>query len=160
MKIAFRPAVTEADRRFVIASWLDASRTSYSSGLIAMADWYDVMWPQYAKVLDRPGMRSLVAYEATDPDFAYGFLVADPSEQRVPERDGSVRWWPALVMFCFVKQGYRRSGIARRLFAEMDINLDEPFLYGCNTQTASRLSAKAPKARFNPLVARFDKEAA
>jgi hypothetical protein len=158
MKLAFRPAASAADRTFVIGSWLDASRTSYSSGLIAMNDWSDVMGPQYEKAMSRPGMQSVVAYEADDPDFMYGFLVADPTEQRVKERDGSLRWWPALVLFVAVKQNFRREGVARKLFAHVGIDLSKPFLFGCNTQAASRLSHKVPHARFHPLVARFPKE--
>ena len=158
MKLAFRPAASESDVTFVISSWLDASRTSYSSGLIAMDDWYAVMWPQYVKATKRSDMRTVVAYEKSDPSFLYGFMVADPTEQRVEERDGSVRWWPALVLFVFVKQNFRREGIARALFGELGVDPKKPFLFGCNTQQATRLSAKVPGARYHPLVARFPKE--
>lgn len=158
MKVGVRPCETASDRTFVISSWLDASRTSYSSGLIAMEDWYTVMWPQYEKARARDGMQTLVAFEETDPDFTYGFIVADPTEQRVRERDQSIRWWPALVLFVFVKQNFRREGVARRLFEAVGIDPRKPFLYACNTQQASRLTHKVPQARFNPLVARFPKE--
>lgn len=160
MRLAFRPATSEDDRRFVLASWLDASRTSYSSGLIAMSDWYAVMWPQYEKARTRDGMQTIVAYEQSDPDFTYGFIVADPTEQRLDEKGGAVKWWPALVLFVFVKQNFRREGVARGLFGAVGVDPDKPFLYGCNTQQASRLSHKVPRARFHPLVARFPKESA
>jgi GNAT superfamily N-acetyltransferase len=158
MKLAFRPALTEPDTTFVVSSWLDASRTSYSAGLVQMEDWYPLMWSQYVKATQRRDMRTVVAYEATDPSFLYGFMVADPTEQRIEERDGSVRWWPALVLFVFVKQNYRREGIARALFNEVGVNPAKPFLFGCNTKQATRLSAKVPGARFHPLVARFPKK--
>jgi hypothetical protein len=158
VKLAFRPAVTESDLTFVISSWLDASKHSYSSGLIAMDDWYAVQWPQYLKATQRPDMRTVVAFEKTDPAFLYGFMVADPTEQRIEEHGGGVRWWPALVLFVFVKQSYRREGIARGMFDAIGIDPAKPFLYGCNTQQASRLSAKVPGARFHPLVARYPKE--
>lgn len=159
MRLAFRPATSDSDKRFVLSSWLDASRTSYSSGLIQMQDWYAVMWPQLEKARTRDGMQTLVAYEATDPDFLYGFIVADPSDQRVPDGD-SVHYHPGLVLFVFVKQNFRREGIARRLFAEVGIDPNGRFIYGCNTKTASKLSSKVPQARFAPLVARFPKEKA
>ncbi len=157
MKLAFRPAESDEDVKFVISSWLDASRLSYSSGLIQMEDWYSVMWPQYEKAMKRDGMRAIVAYEPTDPDFVYGFIVADPTEQRVPDGD-SVRWWPALVLFVFVKSNFRRHGIARRLFDDVGVDPGKPFIHSVNTQQASRLSHKVPRARFNPLCARFPKE--
>lgn len=160
MRLAFRPCTSEADRTFVVGYWLDASRASYSSGLIAMEDWNTVMGPQYLKAMQRAGMQTIVAYEATDPDFTYGFIVADPNEQRVKERDGTIRWWPALVLFVYTKQNFRREGVARGLFRECGIDPSKPFLFGCNTQAASRLSHKVPRARFHPLVARFPKEAA
>lgn len=157
MKLAFRPATSPADRTFVISTWLDASRTSYSSGLIQMADWYTFQWGQYEKAMARADMRTLVAYEATDPEFLYGWIVADPTEQRVPDKSGSLHWWPALVLFVFVKQNYRREGIARSLFDAVGVDISKPFLFGCNTVTASRLTSKVPLAKFNPLVARFPK---
>lgn len=158
MKLAYRPASGPDDLEFVLSFWLDASRLSYSSGLISMADWYTVMWRQYEKAMSRPDMRTIVAYEAGDPDFTYGFIVADPTDQRVRQRDGSVHWWPALVLFVYTKQNYRKEGVARGLFAAAGVDPAKPFLYGCNTEMASRLSSKVPLARFNPLVARFPKE--
>jgi hypothetical protein len=158
MRLAFRDVSSEDDERFVLSTWLDSFRTSHSAGLIQMSDFYTVMWPQLQKVCARAGMKTVVAYEETDPEFLYGWLVADPGEQRVPERDGSVRWWPALVVYCFTKQNFRREGVARKLFAHVGIDLSKPFLFGCNTQAASRLSHKVPHARFHPLVARFPKE--
>ncbi len=157
MTVSIRPATAE-DRTFVISSWLDSQRTSYSAGLIAMEDWYKVQWPQYEKIIDRTDMRTLVAYEKRDPTFLYGFIVADPTEQRVEEKDGAVRWWPALVVYVFVKQNYRRTGIARRLFDAVEIDPEKPFLYASNTQQASRLASKVPLAKFHPLAVRFPKE--
>ncbi len=158
MRLAFRPAESESDLTYVISNWLDASRNSYSSGLIAMDDWYAVQWPQYVKATKRQDMRTIVAYEKTDPSFLYGFMVADPTDQRVEDREGAIRWWPALVLFVYVRQNFRKEGIARALFRHCRIDPERPFLFGCNTQQATRLSAKVPLARFHPLVARFPKE--
>jgi GNAT superfamily N-acetyltransferase len=158
VKLAFRPASSESDLTFVISSWLDATKHSYSAGLIAMDDWYAVMWPQYVKASKRDGMQTIVAYEETDAGFLYGCIVADPTDQRIPEKDGSVRWYPGLVLFVFVKQSYRREGIARQLFKQAGIEPHRQFLYGCNTQQASRLASKVPAARFNPLAGRYPKE--
>lgn len=160
MKLAFRPAANDADMTFVVESFLTSQRTSYSAGLIMMDDWFDVMRPQFMKALTRTGMRTIVAYEKNDPEFIYGWIAADPDEQRVEERDRSIRWWPALVLYVYVKAPYRKEGIARALFEAVGVDPQKPFLYACNTQTASRLASKVPLARFHPLVARFAKEAA
>ncbi len=158
MKVAFRSAVSAEDRKFAISSWLDGQRFTHTAGLVQMDDFYDVMWPQYEKALAREGMRTVVAFEETDPSFLYGFIAADPGDQRVPEHNGSVRWWPGLVLFVFVKQNYRREGIARRLFAEVGIDPKQAFLYASNTPQATRLESKFPLAKFKPIVARFPKE--
>jgi hypothetical protein len=120
--------------------------------------WYPVMWPIYKRLMTRDGMRTIIAYEKKDPDYFYGFVVADPTDQRVNEKSGSARWYPGLVLFVLVKQNCRREGIARKLFAEAGIDPEQPFLYGCNTLGASRLASKVPNARFHPLAARYPKE--
>ncbi len=160
MKLAFRDATSEADRTFVVESFLTSQRTSYSAGLIPMDRWFDVMRPVFTELLARPGMRAVVAFERDDPDFAYGWCAADPTEQRIPGKDGSVRWWPALVLYTFVKQNWRRQGVARKLFGAVGVDVSKPFLYAANTVTASRLAGKVPQAKFDPLAARFPKEAA
>lgn len=160
MRIAFRPVESESDRTFVVETWLESQRASYSAGLIQMDDWYETMRPQIVKAMARTDMQTIVAYEHDDPDFLYGWLSADPTEQRVQQRDGSYHWWPALVLYVFVKAPYRRRGIARALFRKLGVDPEKPFLYSCNTQQASRLSSKVPLARFHPLVVRHPKEAA
>lgn len=149
---------TDEDKRFVIASWLDASRSSYSAGLCPMSLWYDVTWPIYDGITQRPGMRTMIAHDQDDPTGYIGFIVADPTEQRVPGRDGAFRWWPALVVFLYVKAPYRRQGFARRLFESVGIDPTKAFLYASNTVTASRLVSKVPLAKFDPLCVRFPKE--
>ncbi len=160
MKLAYRPAESAEDRKFVVSAMLDATKLTHSCGLIQVDDFYSVMWPQYEKALARDGMRTLVAFEKDDPDFVYGFIAADPSDQKIPGKDGSFRWWRGLVVFVFVKQNYRREGIARNLFSLVGIDPKQPFLYACNTPQASRLESKFPLAKFNPLAARFPKERA
>lgn len=170
MKLAFTPMRTDEDKRFVLASWLDASRSSYSSGLVPMSSWYPTMWPVYEAITARPDMRTIIAHEHGDPTGYIGFIVADPTEQRVPGKSaGHYSYWPALVVFVYVKAPYRRDGydkhgrrvgdgIGRQLFAAAGVDPSKPFLYASDTPWSKRLGGKAPLAKYNPLMVRYPKE--
>lgn len=156
MTIAFRDA-NAGDRKFVIASWLDSFRTAFAAGMIAMDDWYTVMWPQIEKVLDRPGVRTIVAYETEDDDPGiadlYGFISFDPTH--VERRSGLPLPY---VYYCYVKETSRRAGRARRLFGAAGIDPRAQFAYACRTEMAIKLGQKIPMAKWQPLAARFAKE--
>lgn len=158
MKLAFRPATSDADLKFCVESMLENQLTSYSAGLVPVDRWFDTMRPFYTALITQPGMRAVVAYEKDDPDFFYGWIAADPTDQRIKSRDHSVKWWPALVLYVMVKQNFRKRGVARALFAAVGVDPGKPFLYVANTQQASRLASKVPMARFNPLAIRFPKD--
>lgn len=154
MTVAIREA-DASDRRFVISSWLDSFRNSYNAGLIGMSDWWAVMHPQIEKVLDRAGVRTLVAYETREKDRVadlYGFITFDSTVK------------PTMVFYVYVKAPYRRAGYrngkrvgdghARILFAAAGIDPLSPFDYACKTQDVAALSTKIPRARWQPLLAR------
>jgi hypothetical protein len=101
------------------------------------------MHPQIQKVLARPDVQTIVAYESSDPSFLYGFLSADTSD-RIP-----------VVFFAYVKGPYRRGGIARGLFAELKIDPLSRFVYTCWTPIVRDLDI--PYAKFDPHVARYPK---
>lgn len=147
MKLAFRSAAGAEDRRFVIATWASSYKTSYASGLIQSEDWPRIMHEQIGKVLDRAGAKTLVAYEKTDPGFLYGFISGDVSDRYAP-----------IVAYCYVKEPYRRSGIARALFRELGVDPLQPFVYACKTPAVTHMHDKIPKARWNPLAVRYPKE--
>ena len=147
MSIAHR-AADERYRNFIVRSWLASYRDADSAGMVAVEDWYDVMTPQVVKVLDQPDVVATVAYETTNDDAgsnAYGFIVGDTSER------------PALVYYVFVKQPFRRSGVARGLFAAIGVDPEMPFHYVCSTPWVSRLQRKIPMSRWTPRAGRFPK---
>lgn len=153
MTVAIREA-DDGDRTFVVENWLDSFRTAYGAGLIQMDDWYDVMRPQLQKALARPGVRTLVAYETDEPDRVadlYGFLVFDPA---LTDRHVTL----PMVLYVYVKAPYRKWGYARRLFAAAGIDPHEPFFYACRTEAVGRLAHKIPRAKWQPLPARFPKQ--
>lgn len=110
--------------------------------MIAMEDWASVMHPQITKVLDRPSASTAVAFDR-DSDVLQGFISADSSQ---PMRH---------VFYLYVKEPYRRTGIARGLFAAVAIDPLVPFTYACRTAVVGWLSSKIPFAKHDHLRARF-----
>lgn len=147
MSLAYRQAQPE-DMRLVEESFLDSYRTSHSAGLIAMDDWRDVMTPQIAKLLARPGVEIIVAYNPqaiNDKANIYGWLAHETGHPQ------------PYVIYCYVKQSYRREGLARRLFAQAGIDPTSAFGYAAKVGLLTRLRTAIPLARWQPLTARFPK---
>jgi hypothetical protein len=132
---------TEADRIFVDYGWLDSYRWAHAAGMIHMDDWKHVMLPQIARVRNRPKAITIVAEE---PDALAGFICGEPSAT------------PPIVFYCYVKEAYRRSGLARGLFRALGIDPQERFVYACKTAVITELARRIPLARFDPYAARFD----
>ena len=134
-----------SDRVFVIRSWIDSYRTAHSAGMIAMRDWIDVMAPQVERVLARRGCRVWVAHHGDAEPGAdlYGWLAAETAAD-------------PLVHYCYVKQAYRRMGIARGLLRLAEIDPTRRFRYSCKTGVVSKLGAQIPYAVWTPLVVRYD----
>lgn len=160
MKLAFRPA--DADERRclcpdkpedsrrcspVVAMWSASYKKSHYAGMIWHEDWAAVMHPQISRVLARPNLRTVIAYDADDSDFIYGFIAADTSEP-VP-----------VVYYVYVKEPYRRHGIARSLFKAIGVDPTKRFVYTNKTGIVAELARKIPSARFNNNEARYPKEA-
>lgn len=159
-------AATEADLRFVVSSWLSSYRTSSYAGMISMEDWDLVMVPQIRKALGRPGVDVWVAYHPQgDPDSDIIGWIAVEWGTEVPTRaQEKGRWVETMapsgcgyVLFTFVKQAYRKMGVARGLFEKAGVNPLERFLYACRTPVVSQFMNKA-RAEWAPLVVRYPKK--
>ena len=134
-----------------------------------MEDWHDVMAPQIEKIMARPGCRTIVAFNPKESDKRidlHGWICFERDYQvmvRVRSKEGRYVEQPEntddpLVHYVFVKQPYRRPmGIARQLFVAADIDPMAPFNHTCRTSVVSKLSHVIPKARWQPLIARFTK---
>jgi hypothetical protein len=56
----------------------------------------------------------------------------------------------------YVKEPYRRGGIARGLFAAAGVDPRERFFYTCKTGIGAELArSKASRAEWRPLIARY-----
>jgi hypothetical protein len=145
MTILHRAAL-DADRQFIVSAWSASYKKAHTAGIIQAEDWAGIMRPQIEKVLDRPDARAIVAYDKTDPDFLFGFIAGDTSEAT------------PVVFYVYAKEAYRRTGIARGLFAALGVDPRERFVYPCKTGIVATLSAKIPFARFNNNEVRYPKE--
>lgn len=145
--IAHRPA-TPTDTNFIVKSWAASYRDADSAGFIKARNWHRVMYPELAETLREPDVIAVVAFETENTDHrsnAYGFIVADIAQD------------PALVYYCFTKAPYRRSGIARGLFAAIGVDPEGRFNFVCSTPMVSTLERKVPMARWTPMLGRFPK---
>lgn len=145
MTIAIRPAA-DRDRRFVVSAWVASTRHLRRSVMIHDADWWTVMYPQVEKAIARHGVSTLVAYETDDPDplaDLYGFATVDHHQH------------PPLVYFVYVKEPYRRSGIATRLLVAGGVDPTKRLDYVIRVPLMGELAERYPLARHNPEPAMY-----
>ncbi len=141
MSLAIRRA-SKPDMAFVVDSFLESYRTAHAAGLIAMSDWRVVMTRQLGLLFARSGVEVHVAHHPGESVAdLYGWAAVEKSEPC------------PLVIYCYVKQPYRRMGIARALLAAAGISPTDTFEYAAKTGVLSKVSL--PNARWNPLRARF-----
>lgn len=149
MTVAFRPAVPR-DRDFIVGSWESSYQDAHTSGMVPMIMWAGVMRPIVEHYLDRPYTRCIVAYNPDDTDplaDLHGFICGEPDEK------------PPIVLFVYVKEAFRRAGIATKLFAALGIDPNRPFEYLCSTPVMPHLVRKVPFAKWKPNRARYSREA-
>lgn len=152
MKIAFRALDAVAypdDRQFVVSSWSSSFKKSHTAGMIRTEDWAGIMHDQIGKVLALPGARALVAFERADPNYLYGWIAGDTTEPT------------PIVYYVYVKEPFRRAGIAAALFAAFGVDPARSFTHACSTAVVLQMRklGKIPGGRFNPLEVRYPKEA-
>lgn len=145
MTVSYRDATAD-DRTFIVATWSASYKSSHYAGLIQSEDWADVMHHQIEKVLARPGARAIVAHDEHDETILCGWIFGDTTE-RVPT-----------VFYVYVKEPYRRTGIARGLFEALGVDASRRFVYACRTRIVSQLASKIPASRFDPEQARYPRE--
>ncbi len=138
-------AATDDDRAFVLSSWSSSYKHAHQSGIIRTESWAGLMRAELEAHLSRPGARTTVASEHKDPHHIYGWICGDTSDD-VPA-----------IFYVYVKEPYRRSGIARDLFKALGVQPHERFVYACKTAIVPTLARSIPAARFNPALLRYPK---
>jgi hypothetical protein len=134
-------AADEDDLAFIVSTWSRSYKSSPAAGLIASEDWPTVMHPQIRKLIDRPGVTTLVACDRRDSSFLIGFACATPAAK--------------VLHYVYVKQPFRRAGYARQLVLELGIDPLLPFRFTCWTHACRELAAKIPRATHDPNPARY-----
>lgn len=134
-----------SDRRFVASSWATSYRDSYSAGIVSNETWHSVMWAELNAILDRPDIRTIVAYE---PGAAAAAARSDILGCIVGS--GEARY----VAYVYVKEAARRAGVARWLFEQLGVDPSQPFEYACKTPASIALEEKIPRAKWNPVPLR------
>lgn len=148
MKLSFRPAAGSGtdDRQFIVSTWSSSWKGSNYAGVISAERWSTVMRPELDAHLERPDARVIIACDRNDPTYFYGWIAGDVVER------------PAVVWYVYVKEPYRRAGIARQLFHRLGVDPLERFIYACGAPIAIRLAHKIPLAKLNPNGLRYTKE--
>ena len=140
VSVTFR-LVTADEMNYVYGGWLASFRTSHGAGVVRMARYAEVYSDTITHILRRPGADVVVAELG---GALCGFLCAERGH-RLP-----------VVHFVLVDKASRRSGIARGLFRAAGVDPMKPFVFTFKTGVITRLRAKIPMAKYDPLQARFD----
>lgn len=171
VSLAYRPAL-ERDLKFCLYSWVKSQKFEPTAGLIAVEDWREVMTPQLARILSRPGAEIFVAYETEATDYTadlYGWIAVERGHKArfprgFPGRK-TPRLWP-LVHYIFVKKLSRYEGIGRGLFKAARVDPESWFFHSCQTGMLSVPDAndrtpllnRFPRAQFRPVLARHPRD--
>ncbi len=142
--LAFRPAIA-GDMGLVYGSWLSSFRMSHHAGLVPMATYGAVYTEAIRLLLARPAVVVTVAYHPGEQAGAadlYGWAC-------IERPAGS-----PVVHYCYVIEGYRRRGLARKLIEAGGVDLAAPWRYSYRTSVLSRLAGKMKTAEWAPLCAR------
>lgn len=130
---AIRNAVSD-DLAFIYKTWLN----SYcGDSAIGKSVRKSVFHREYAKVIDRLLMVSgvLVACQPDDVKVIYGYLVFEPR----------------LLHYCFIKEAFRFSGIAKALVVKA-MGVQNLHVYSHHTSHLKPILEKYPFLTYNPFV--------
>lgn len=94
-----------SDESFIYNSWLKSYKNSDFARSIPARTYYAMHHLVIERILSRPSTQVLVACDPTAPDVLYGYVVM--------ESVGDL----SVVHYCYVKQAFRRLGIASALLA-------------------------------------------
>lgn len=144
--ISFRPAESR-DMPFVMSSWLKSFKTSNAAGLLPFNLYYDAYRLAIQQLLDR-GSVVYVAYVPGEDEAKsdiYGWACVERGFDK------------PLVHYVYVKQPYRRLGVAKALLRAAGVHVSQPFFYTYRTPIVAELLRGRRQAVWMPVLARSRK---
>jgi GNAT superfamily N-acetyltransferase len=122
MQIAFRPYNPATDLQFLFKAWISSYEKSPWAGTLPQHLSYSVHKATINQLIAR-GISVTMAVNPEDPDQILGFVAAEPG----------------LLHYIFVKDLFRRQGVASKLMASANFDRSQPLLHTFRTPDARYL---------------------
>ena len=132
--VKFRPQKDE-DRSLILNSWLKSFRNSHETRNVPKEIYYVAQEKVVEDTID--SVQVLVAHHLEDVDHVLGYIVFENDEPNA-----------AIIHYVFVKQPYRKFGIARSLWEQATKDASECF-HTHTTYTGNTILEKH-KSTYNP----------
>jgi hypothetical protein len=140
-----RPA-ERRDLALIMSSWLKSFKGSHYAGPIPNDLYWDTYRLSLERILSRPAVRVWIAVNPGEPDpehEIYGWLAMEPGA-------------PPVVHYAYVKQAFRRMGVARSLFHAAGVDTSQPFTYTFRTKDVADVVRRGRlMARHDPMLVRY-----
>lgn len=134
-------AATETDAPFIFNSWLKCYRHS----VFAKEMQNEVYFEAHHKLIE--GMVGqatfLIACNDLDPAQIYGYAVGEHVDNTL------------VIHFIYMKEPYRKLGIAKLLASKLGWKLDMPFIYTHRTHQAQRFEKMGRPMVYHPYLAYY-----
>jgi GNAT superfamily N-acetyltransferase len=154
------------DAPLIADSWASSWSEADAAGTLPIDLYWEVARKGVARHLERAGVEAIVAFHPGEDvgHELYGWLVIERGcYERRRVRDGRV-WvdrnvpMGVVVHYLYVKERYRRIGVARYLFRAAGIDLGSDFVFTHKTALGGQLARRlAPHARWRPRLVRYRK---
>lgn len=140
MSISFRPPV-EADKNFIYSTILKSYRYSNPEArALPDKDYYGHQSYCWNRVMDRDGIKIVIAHPTDDLDLIVGFCI-------VEKRDTPI------IHYIYVKAAFRGAGVAQQILGSLDVNPKEQFVFYTHwTVDVLRYAYQKYKLIYNPML--------
>jgi hypothetical protein len=95
----------DSEQGFVFSGWKSSFRHAPQNAALPKGTYFDRQNRDVDQIMDRPGTKVLVAQDAEDPSFLYGFIVYETTPSTFCGH------------FIYVRHGFRRVHIAKKLLS-------------------------------------------
>jgi len=162
--LAHRDAIP-SDLEFIRYTWAASYKFSHFAGPTPMGKYRERMHEDIQEWLCRQGVVALVAHKPGElpPDDAYGWVVAERdvvAPMDVWDNGRREARWKALpqplLHYVYVKQPYRRLGVARGLLSAVGDDCDRVIYHTFSTAVVPKIQAERRRQRLHPLALRFE----